>query len=55
MQTLKWKISNYLLQLSLISVEFNRLGKYYQQDMLGPWVIINYILSTDIAVFVYFT
>lgn len=51
MEVLKWKICNYLLQLSKITVEFNRLGKYYQTDMKGPWILLNYILSTDIAVY----
>jgi hypothetical protein len=55
MEVLKWKICNYLLQLSKITVEFNRLGKYYQTDMKGPWILLNYILSTDIAVYALLT
>ena len=50
MDYFRWKIMNYLTQLSQISYEFSKMGKIYIEELIGPWVMINYILSKDISV-----
>ena len=50
MATLKWKMLNHLLLLSKLSVELNRLAKYYLEELIGSWILINFGISFDVAV-----
>ena len=50
MNDLKWKIKNYLTLLSKISYQLSRLGKYYVQELIGPWIMLSHIISKDISV-----
>lgn len=41
---------NYLGNLCSIITEFNRLAKYYKEDLEGCWVLLYFIMSIDITV-----
>ena len=49
-EQLKWKIHNLMKILGKLVLELNRLGKYYKEDIMGSWVLLYFIMSTDIAV-----
>ena len=48
---LKWKLHNYLSLLSQITQELNRLGRYYKEELMGPWVLLDYRMSIDIKTY----
>ena len=50
MPALKWKMLNHLVLLSKVSVELSRLAKYYLEELIGVWILINFGTSFDIAV-----